>query len=208
MTKKQRYESARNALDMLYPDAECSLQHPDAWELLVSAILATQCTDKRVNMVTPALFERYPDVYAFAEADELEVQGYIRSTGFYNNKSKNIIAAAQMVCGIYGGSIPDEIDLLVKLPGVGRKIANLVVGDIFGKPAVVVDTHAKRITYRLGLTKNTDPTKIELDLRKIIPPNEGARFCHQLVLFGRDICIARNPRCGDCPIRECPKTGV
>jgi len=202
MTKKQRYEAARNTFDMLYPDAECSLQHADAWPLLVSAILATQCTDKRVNMVTPALFERYPDVYAFAEADELEVQGYIRSTGFYNNKAKNIVASARMLRDIYGGNVPDEIELLTALPGVGRKIANLVVGDIFGKPAVVVDTHAKRITYRLGLTKNTDPTKIEFDLRKIIPPQEGARFCHQLVLFGRDVCVARGPRCAECAMRE------
>lgn len=202
MTKKQRYTYIQAGLDALYPDADCSLQYPDPWQLLVSAILATQCTDKRVNMVTPALFERYPDVYAFAAADVLELQKYIRSTGFYNNKSKNIIAAAERLCSVYGGVVPDEIDELVTLAGVGRKIANLIVGDIFGKSAIVVDTHCKRITYRIGLTKNTDPTKIEIDLRKIVPDDCGARFCHQLVLFGRDICVARKPRCGECAVSQ------
>ena len=202
MTTKQRLTAVFDRLNTLYPDADCSLQYPDAWQLLVSAILATQCTDVRVNMVTPALFERYADVYAFAEAEESELIGYIKSTGFFNNKAKNIIGSAKRVCEVYSGTVPDEIDELVTLPGVGRKIANLVVGDIFGKSAIVIDTHAKRITYRLGLTKNTDPTKIEMDLRKIVPDDYGARFCHQLVLFGRDVCVARKPRCGECVLED------
>lgn len=199
MTKKQRYELIRDGLEKAYPDADCSLKYMDAWELLVSAILATQCTDKRVNLVTPALFERYKTVYDFAYASEEEVQEYIRSTGFYNHKAKNIIASAQRICSVYGGVVPDSIDELVTLPGVGRKIANLIIGDIFGRPAIVVDTHAKRLTFRMGLTKNTDPTKIEMDLLKIIEPQYSSKFCHQLVLLGREYCTARLPKCENCP---------
>lgn len=205
MTKKQRILCIQEQLEKTYPDADCSLTYVDPWQLLVSAILATQCTDKRVNMVTPALFERYPDVFAFAEADERELQEYIRSTGFYHNKAKNIIGAAQRICSEYSGKVPDKIDDLVTLPGVGRKIANLIVGDVYGQPAIVVDTHAKRISYRMGLTKQTDPTKIEKDLWEIVPPSYSAKFCHQLVLLGREYCMARNPRCDQCPIAGCCK---
>lgn len=209
MTKKQRLLHIKEALEKLYPDADCSLRYTDPWQLLVSAILATQCTDKRVNMVTPALFARYKDVYAFAEADEEELKTYIRSTGFYNNKAKNLIGAAKRIYQVYGGKVPDEIDELVTLPGVGRKIANLIVGDIYKKPAIVVDTHAKRITKRLGLTENTDPYKIEKDLRKIVPPEYGSKFCHQLVLLGREYCTARKPKCVECPLEPwCRKVGV
>ncbi len=200
MTKKQRLDYVKNELETLYPDADCSLEYIDPWQLLVSAILATQCTDARVNMVTPALFARYPDIYAFAEADEAELQDYIRSTGFYRHKAKNIIGAAQRISEAYGGKVPDEIDELVTLPGVGRKIANLIVGDVYGKPAVVVDTHMKRIAFRLGFTKQTDPAKIEKELAQILDPAYSSKFCHQIVLLGREYCIARKPRCGVCPL--------
>lgn len=157
MTKQERLALITQGLEQTYPDADCSLEYRDPWQLLVSAILATQCTDKRVNMVTPALFERYPTVYDAAAADEEELMGYIRSTGFYNHKARNIIGAAQRICSVFGGNVPDNIDDLVSLPGVGRKIANLIVGDVYKRPAIVVDTHCKRLTYRMGLTKNTDP---------------------------------------------------
>lgn len=202
MTKQQRLEIITQGLERTYPHADCSLEFCDPWQLLVSAILATQCTDKRVNMVTPALFERYPTVYDCAAAEENELMDYIRSTGFYNHKAKNIIASAKRICEIYGGKVPDSIDELVTLPGVGRKIANLIVGDVYGRPAIVVDTHCKRITYRMGLTKNTDPTKIETDLKKFVPPDYSSKFCHQLVMLGREYCIARSPRCSVCPVQE------
>lgn len=202
MTRKQRAEAIIEALEKAYPDAQCSLDFKkDAWQLMVSAILATQCTDKRVNMVTPALFERYKSVYDFASANEDELIGYIRSTGFFNHKAKNIIASAKIICDKYGGAVPDTIDELVTLPGVGRKIANLLLGDVFGKPCIVVDTHAKRLSYRMGLTKNTEPVKIEFDLRKIIPAQKGSDFCHRLVNLGREYCV-RNPKCGICPVGE------
>lgn len=205
MTKKERAADIIDALEKYYPDAECSLDYKvDAWQLLVSAILATQCTDKRVNMVTPALFERYKTVYDFAKADENELIGYIKSTGFYNHKARNIIGAAKMVCERFHGEVPNEIDLLTELPGVGRKIANLLLGDVFKKPCIVVDTHCKRLSFRMGLTKNTDPTKIEFDLKKIIPPEKGSDFCHRLVMLGREYCV-RNPRCEECPVKECCK---
>lgn len=209
MTKKERLAYIREGFEQLYPDADCSLTYVDPWQLMVSAILATQCTDKRVNMVTPALFERYPDVHAFAEANELELQEYIRSTGFYHNKAKNLIGAAKLIVTEYGGEVPDEIDELVKLPGVGRKIANLIVGDVYGKSAIVVDTHCKRIAYRMGFTKNTDPVKIEKDLRAFVPEDYGAKFCHQIVLLGREYCVARKPKCNTCPLALwCKKAGV
>ncbi len=201
MTKKERLILIREGLENTYPDADCTLTPRDAWQLLVSAILATQCTDKRVNMVTPALFKRYKTVYDFAYADETELQSYIRSTGFYNHKAKNIIASAKRICTEYNGSVPDSIDELVTLSGVGRKIANLIVGDVFGQPSIVVDTHAKRISFRMGLTKNTAPTKIEMDLRKIVPPDYSSKFCHQLVMLGREYCTARKPKCENCPVK-------
>ncbi len=202
MTKKERLLLIKEGLEKTYPDADCSLRYTDPWQLLVSAILATQCTDKRVNMVTPSLFERYKTVYDFAIADEKELQGYIRSTGFFNHKAKNIIASANRICSVYNGSVPDTIDELVTLAGVGRKIANLIVGDIFKKPAIVVDTHAKRLTFRMGLTKNTDPVKIEMDLLKIVEPEYSSKFCHQLVELGREFCSARSPKCDICPVKE------
>lgn len=202
MTKQERLCRIAQGLEKTYPDADCSLEFRDPWQLLVSAILATQCTDKRVNLVTPALFARYPTVYDFALAEETELMEYIRSTGFYNNKAKNIIAAAKRICEEFGGKVPGTIDELVTLAGVGRKIANLIVGDVYKLPAIVVDTHCKRLSYRMGLTQNTDPVKIEKDLWKIVPPEYSSKFCHQLVLLGREYCTARSPHCESCPARD------
>lgn len=205
MTKKQRALQAIDLLKRRYPDAVCSLEYIDPFELLVSVRLAAQCTDARVNMVTPALFERFPTMNEFADADVAEVEGYIRSCGLYKTKARDLVAMAQMLRDEYKGVIPDTVEELIKLPGVGRKSANLICGDVFGKPAVVTDTHCIRIAGRLGLTDSKDPYKVEMQLRKILPPEESNDFCHRLVLFGRDVCMARSPKCGDCPLREiCP----
>ena len=198
MTKKEKVLIIKEYLDLTYGDAPCTLDYDDPFQLMVATILAAQCTDARVNMVTPALFKKYPTVKAFAEADTSDVEELIRSTGFFRNKAKNIIACANALLEKHNGIVPDTMEELIALPGVGRKIANLMLGDVFGKPCIVVDTHCKRITNLLGLTKNTDPTKIEMDLRKIIPPEYGALFCHQLVEHGRAICIARRPKCSEC----------
>ena len=205
MTKKQRALQAIDLLKLRYPDAVCSLEYIDPFELLVSVRLAAQCTDARVNMVTPTLFERFPTMNEFADADVTEVEGYIRSCGLYKTKARDLVAMAQMLRDEYKGVIPDTVEELIKLPGVGRKSANLICGDVFGKPAVVTDTHCIRIAGRLGLTDSKDPYKVEMQLRKILPPEESNDFCHRLVLFGRDVCMARSPKCGDCPLREiCP----
>lgn len=205
MTKKQRALQAIDLLKLRYPDAVCSLEYIDPFELLVSVRLAAQCTDARVNMVTPALFERFPTMNEFADADVTEVEGYIRSCGLYKTKARDLVAMAQMLRDEYKGVIPDTVEELIKLPGVGRKSANLICGDVFGKPAVVTDTHCIRIAGRLGLTDSKDPYKVEMQLRKILPPEESNDFCHRLVLFGRDVCMARSPKCGECPLREiCP----
>ena len=198
MTKKEKVQLIKEYLDKTYGDAPCTLDYDDPFQLLVATVLAAQCTDARVNMVTPALFAKYPTVAAFAEADIADVEELIRSTGFFRNKAKNIVACANVLLEKHEGKVPDTMEELVALPGVGRKIANLLLGDVFGKPCIVVDTHCKRITNLLGLTKNTDPTKIEMDLRKIIPPEYGALFCHQIVEHGRAICIARRPKCSEC----------
>lgn len=198
MTKKEKVLKIKEYLDKTYGDAPCTLDYDDPFQLMVATILAAQCTDARVNLVTPALFKRYPTVQAFAEAEVSDVEELIRSTGFFRNKAKNIVACANTLLEKHNGEVPDTMEELVALPGVGRKIANLMLGDVFGKPCIVVDTHCKRITNLLGLTKNTDPTKIEMDLRKIIPPEYGALFCHQIVEHGRAICIARRPKCFEC----------
>lgn len=200
MTKKEKVLKIKEYFDQTYGDAPCTLQYDDPFQLLVATVLAAQCTDARVNMVTPALFSKYPTVKSFADADEKDIEKLIYSTGFYRNKAKNIVACAKVLMEKYDGVVPDTIEELVALPGVGRKIANLLLGDVFGKPCIVVDTHCKRITGLIGLTKNTDPTKIEMDLRKIVPAEYGAMFCHQLVEHGRAICIARRPRCLECGI--------
>ena len=203
MTKKQRAEAAIDALKKRYPQGICSLRYADPLQLLIATRLSAQCTDARVNMVTPALFEAFPTLDAFASATPEEVAPYIRSCGLYQTKAKDIVAMCVMLRDVYGGQMPDTVEELTKLPGVGRKTANLVCGDIFGKPAVVTDTHCIRIAGRLGLTDGSkDPYKVEMQLRKILPPEESNAFCHRIVLFGRDICTARSPRCGECPLRE------
>ena len=207
MTKKQRAIAAVEGLKAAYPDAVCSLTAQNPLQLLIAVRLSAQCTDARVNLVTPALFARFPTLDSLADADPDEVGEYIRSCGLYKTKAKDIVAMCRMLRDVYGGNIPDTVEELTKLPGVGRKTANLVCGDVYGKPAVVADTHCIRITGRLGLTDGTkDPYKVEMQLRKILPPAESNDFCHRLVLFGRDTCSARSPKCGECPLSEiCPK---
>ena len=194
-------------LERLYPDAVCSLTYETPFRLLISTQLSAQCTDARVNMVTPALFARFPDAQAFASAEIAEIEEMIKSTGFFHNKAKNIKSCAQDICEKFGGELPNTMEELLSLAGVGRKTANLVLGDAFHKPSYVIDTHAIRLCGRIGLTQNTDPIKIESDLRTILPPNEAkpeesGNFCHRLVLHGRAVCPARKPKCESCTISE------
>jgi endonuclease-3 len=203
MTKKQIALRAVDALKTEYPDAVCSLTYRDPLQLLIATRLSAQCTDARVNIVTPALFERFPDVEAFADASADEVAEYIKSCGLYKTKSRDIVAMTRMLRDDFGGQVPDNIDDLTKLPGIGRKTANLVCGDIFGQPGVVVvDTHCIRITTRLGLHQLTDQKKIEFALRDLLPPEESNNFCHRLVLHGRAVCTARSPKCGGCCMKD------
>ena len=202
---KKRAEKIIDIFRNTYGNAECSLDFTTPLELLIATQLAAQCTDARVNLVTPALFRKYPDAYAFAFADETELQEIIRSCGFYKNKARNIIGCCQKIISEFGGSVPDNMDDLLSLPGVGRKTANLVLGDVFGIPGIVVDTHATRLANRFGFTKNKDPYKIELDLMKIIPKEHWSWFCHCLVEHGRAYCKAQKPDCQNCPMGElCP----
>lgn len=194
MTKKEIAHAAVDALKAEYPDAKCSLDYKTPLQLLIATRLSAQCTDARVNLVTPALFERFPDAESFAQAEVSEVAEYIKSCGLFKTKSRDIVAMAQMILDDFGGEVPDNIDDLTKLPGVGRKTANLICGDVYGKPAVVVDTHCIRITTRLGLHKETDQKKIETALRRLLPPEESNNFCHRLVLHGRAVCTARSPK--------------
>lgn len=203
MTKKQIALAAVEALKEEYPDAICSLTYKDPLHLLVATRLSAQCTDARVNMVAPALFERFPDAQAFAQATPEEVAEYIKSCGLYKTKSRDIVAMAQMLCSDYDGQVPDSIEELTKLPGIGRKTANLICGDVFEQPGVVVvDTHCIRITRRLGLHKLTDQKKIEFTLRDLLPPEESSDFCHRLVLHGRAVCTARSPKCAECCMKD------
>lgn len=209
MTKKERALKAIEALKELYPEAICSLNASNSFELLVATRLSAQCTDARVNLVTPALFERYKTVEDYAAADVKDIEKYIHSCGFYKSKAESIVGMAQKILSDFGGEVPDNIEDLTTLPGVGRKTANLIVGDVYGKAAIVVDTHCIRITNRLGLVKEKDPKKIELALKKIIPAEEGSDFCHRIVLFGRDICSARKPKCEECTLFDfCKREGV
>ncbi len=204
--KKKRALSIIKIFGEVYGDADCTLDYSSALQLLIATQLAAQCTDARVNLVTPKLFDRYKTVYDFASADPDELSSLIHSTGFYRNKTKNIIACCQKLISDFGGEVPRTMDELLSLPGVGRKTANLVLGDVFGIPGIVVDTHAGRLARRMGFTKNTDPYKVELDLIKIIPPEFQSQFCHQLVFHGREFCDARKPRCLECPIKDlCPQ---
>lgn len=187
-------------LDIHYPDAQCSLDYIDPLQLLVSTILSAQCTDERVNQVTPALFKKYPTVRAFAEASLEELENDIKSTGFYRNKARNIQACCKVLLDQHGGDIPRDLETLVKLPGIGRKTANVILGNAFGVPGIVVDTHVGRVARRLGLTAQKDPEKIEMDLMEIIPRERWVRFSHQLIQHGRRICQARKPRMDLCPL--------
>ena len=206
MTKKAMAIAAVEALRERYPDAVCSLTYTDPLQLLIATRLSAQCTDARVNLVTPALFERYPTLDAFADASPEEGGEYIRSCGLYKTKARDIVAMAGMLRDVYHGEIPQTVEELIKLPGVGRKTANLVCGDIFHVPGVVVaDTHCIRISNRLGLCDTKDPYKVEQQLKKLLPPEESNSFCHRLVLFGRDVCPARSPHCESCPLKgSCP----
>lgn len=202
MKSKEQVSTIIAALKTLYPDALCSLDYEKDYELLFSVRLAAQCTDARVNLVTPALFARYPTLEAFAAADVDEVGTYIQSCGFWRAKARDIVGSAKMLVERFGGKVPDNMEDLLSLPGVGRKTANLILGDIYGKDGYVCDTHCIRITGRLGITDGSkDPVKVEQQLRKAIPPAESGPFCHRMVLFGRDVCTARSPQCEDCPLK-------
>lgn len=203
MRTKQDAEKIVELLEKEYPDAACSLDYEKDYELLFSVRLAAQCTDERVNKITPALFEAYPTLEAFAEADVSDVEEYIRSCGFFRAKAKDIVGAAKMLINDFGGKVPGNMDDLLKLPGVGRKTANLILGDIFKTPSsVVVDTHCIRLSNRIGLADSKEPVKIENTLRKVLPPEKSNDFCHRLVIHGRAVCTARNPRCGDCCLKD------
>ncbi len=197
-------------LARLFPDALCALHHHDPFELIVATILSAQCTDARVNLVTPALFARFPDAKALAGAEPTEVETLIHSTGFYRAKARNLIGMATQLVARHGGTVPPDLDALTALPGVGRKTANVVMGTAFGHPSgVVVDTHVKRVSYRLGLTDSTDPVAIERDLIAIVPKKEWIALSHRLILHGRETCFARKPACSRCEMAAfCPRRGV
>ena len=202
MTKKQRAISVVEALKKEYPEAICSLNYSDEFQLLAATRLSAQCTDARVNIVTPALFEKYPTVEAFAEAEVADVEELIRSCGFYRTKAKDLVEMAKKIISDFGGKVPDNIEDLTSLPGVGRKTAYLICGDIFGKPAVVADTHLIRISNLLGLVETKDPFKVEMQLKELLPAEESNDFCHRCVLHGRAVCIARRPDCENCCMAE------
>ncbi|MFT3882776.1 MAG: endonuclease III [Gemmatales bacterium] len=208
-SKTQAARRISLALADLYPDAHCALVHANPFQLLIATILSAQCTDKTVNKVTPGLFERYPDAAAMAQADLIELETIIKPTGFYHNKARNIIACAQTLMKEHHGKVPATLEALTQLPGVGRKTANVVLGDAFHIPGMVVDTHIGRLSRRLGLTKNTDAVKVEHDLMKLFPPEEWTKLAHRLIFHGRQVCDARKPRCEVCTLKEfCPKVGV
>jgi len=195
-----RVQGVIDALKEAYPQALCALQYKKDYELMISVRLSAQCTDERVNKITPALFARFPTLESFAEADITEVEDYVRSCGFYHHKARDIVLGCQMLRDVYNGKVPDTMEELLKIPGVGRKTANLLLGDLYGKPAVVCDTHCIRITNKLGLTAGKDPAKVEEQLWKILPPEESSDFCHRLVLHGRAVCDARKPACERCTL--------
>lgn len=211
MTKKQRALVIIERLKKEYPDAACTLDYEEAWKLLVSVRLAAQCTDARVNVIVKGLFEKYPDVNALAEAEVSEIEEIVRPCGLGKSKARDISACMKMLRDEYEGKVPDDFDALLKLPGVGRKSANLIMGDVFGKPAIVTDTHCIRLSNRMGLVDGIkEPKKVEMALWKIIPPEEGSDFCHRLVIHGREVCTARTkPYCDGCCLADiCPKKGI
>lgn len=200
MKKKEIAELAVAELKKLYPDASCTLDYDEPYQLMFAARLAAQCTDARVNIVTKTLFRKYPTLQAFADADLAELEQDVKPCGFYHTKAKSLKEMAGQLINDFGGEVPDTMEELLTLSGIGRKTANLMLGDVFGKPAMVTDTHCIRITGRLGLTANKEPAKVEKDLVKLIPPEESSDFCHRTVEFGRDICKARSPKCTECPL--------
>lgn len=211
MTKKQRALEIIERLKREYPDADCTLDYEEAWKLLVSVRLAAQCTDARVNVVVQGLFAKYPDVDALAAADVDDIEQIVRPCGLGRSKARDISACMKMLRDEYGGKVPEDFDALLKLPGVGRKSANLIMGDVFGKPAIVTDTHCIRLSNRMGLADGIkDPKKVEMALWKLIPPEEGSDFCHRLVNHGREVCTARTkPYCDRCCLEDiCPKNGI
>lgn len=197
------------ALATLYPEARISLDFETPWQCLAATILSAQCTDERVNKVTPALFREFPDARATAAADAARVRELVATTGFFRQKTKSLISTAKLIVERHGGEVPSELDDLVKLKGVGRKTANVILGHVFGKPGFVVDTHVRRLTRRLGFTRQTDPVKIERVMQKILPPDDWTQFSMRLILHGRRVCSARKPRCAACAIAgDCPKIGL
>ena len=211
MNKKKLAFEIIERLAKEYPLAGCSLEYNEAWKLLVSVRLAAQCTDARVNEIVPKLYEKFPTVDALAQADVDEIEKIVRPCGLGRSKARDISACMKMLKDEYGGEVPDDFDALLKLPGVGRKSANLIMGDVFGKPAIVTDTHCIRLVNRMGLVDDIkDPKKVEMALWEIIPPEEGSDFCHRLVFHGRDVCTARTkPYCDKCCLNDiCAKAGV
>ena len=206
MRKNQRVIEVIQRLELRYPDAICSLEYTDAFQLLIATRLSAQCTDKRVNMVTPALIAEFPTAEKMANADISRVEEHIKTCGLYKTKAKDLIGIGKMITENFGGKVPDNIEELTTLPGVGRKTANLVCGDIYNKPAVVTDTHFIRICNRLGFVNTKNPLSVETEMRKLLPPDKSNDFCHRTVLFGRDVCTARGPKCDICPLCDiCPK---
>ena len=209
MKKKDIANSAITELKRLYPQAKCSLNYETPFQLLIATRLSAQCTDARVNIVTPALFEKYPTAELMSKAELKDIENLIKSCGLYKTKARDLIEIAKGIVNNFGGRVPDTIEDLTTLSGVGRKTANLICGDIYGKSAVVTDTHFIRIMGRLGLTTSTNPLQVETQARKILPETESNDFCHRIVLFGRDICTARNPKCDNCPLADfCIRKGV
>lgn len=208
MTKEELALEVVRRLKEEYPDAGCTLDYDEAWKLLVSVRLAAQCTDARVNIVVEELYRRFPDLYSLAEAPVEEIEAIVKPCGLGRSKARDISACMRMLRDEYGGRVPEDFDALLKLPGVGRKSVNLIMGDVFGRPAIVTDTHCIRLVNRLGLVDQIkEPKKVEMALWKLIPPEEGSDFCHRLVYHGRDVCTARTaPRCGECCLKDiCPK---
>jgi endonuclease-3 len=210
-TDPRRLQARRilRVLARLYPDAHCALHFQNPLQLLVATILSAQCTDVRVNLVTPALFVRYPDAASYATADQKELEANIQSTGFFRNKARNIIACCRQLMEKHGGKVPATMEELNPLPGVGRKTANVILGNAFSTPGITVDTHVGRLSRRLGLTTETDPEKVERDLMAIIPKQHSTMFSHRMIFHGRQVCHARKPNCAECALRKfCPKVDV
>ena len=198
---KKKVRNIIDSLKMRYPDAICALHYEKDYELMIAVRLSAQCTDARVNLITPALFAAYPTLEVMANADIADVENYIHSCGFFRQKAKDIVLACQMLLTEYNGKVPNTMEALLRLPGVGRKTANLLLGDLYQEPgSVVCDTHCMRICERLGLSKGREPEKVEKQLRAVLPPEESSDFCHRIVLFGREICTARSPKCAECPL--------